>query len=166
MNKEDNIKRMNMDTLRDFFEEKRRERENEAVLIPPMGAQLAAMIETRQIARRKHFIYWWIAGGLAFVLATAGVGLYFRSYVASFFTRIAEIFVQITGNITDYLKITGTSLAAGLSGARETAASGIIEKATSEMSGWPVQVWYVVFLAGGVALLLGVDRLVRHRKTA
>jgi hypothetical protein len=41
---------------------------------------------------------------------------------------------------------------------------GIIEKATSEITGWPVQVWYVVFLAAGVGLLLGADRLVRHRK--
>ncbi len=155
-----------MDTLRDFFEDKRRETEQEAVLIPPMGAQLAAMIETRQIARRKHDLYWWIAGGLVFVLGAIGAGLYFRTYVAAFFERIAEIVVQIIGNITDYLKITGTSLAAGLSGARETAGSGFIEKATAEVSGWPVQVWYVVFLVGGVALLLGVDRLVRHRKPA
>ncbi len=164
---------MNMDTLRDFFEDKRRETEQEAVLIPPMGAQLAAMIETRQIARRKRIIYLWIAGGLVFVLAAIGVGLYFRTYVGSFFTllgesfaRLGEIFARVTENIADYVKTTGISLAAGLSGARETAGSGFIEKATAEVSGWPVQVWYVVFLVGGVALLLGVDRLVRHRKPA
>ncbi len=162
-----------MDTLRDFFEDKRRETEQEAVLIPPMGAQLAAMIETRQIARRKRIIYLWIAGGLVFVLAAIGVGLYFRTYVGSFFTllgesfaRLGEIFARVTENIADYVKTTGISLAAGLSGARETAGSGFIEKATAEVSGWPVQVWYVVFLVGGVALLLGVDRLVRHRKPA
>jgi hypothetical protein len=173
MNKKDNVKRMNMDTLRDFFEDKRRETEQEAVLIPPMGAQLAAMIETRQIARRKRIIYLWIAGGLVFVLATTGAGLYFRDYVATFFTllgesfaRLGEIFARVTENIADYVKTTGISLAAGLSGARETAGSGFIEKATAEVSGWPVQVWYVVFLVGGVALLLGVDRLVRHRKPA
>lgn len=153
-----------MDTLRDFFEDKHREREQEAALIPPMGAQLAALIETRQIARRKHYLYWWIAGGVVFVLAAAGAGLYFRTYVGSFFARLGEIFARITENIADYVKTTGISLATTVSGARETASSGIIEKATSEMSGWPVEVWYVVFLVGGVALLLGVDFLVRHRK--
>jgi len=164
---------MNMDTLRDFFEDKRRETEQEAVLIPPMGAQLAAMIETRQTARRKRMIYLWIAGGLAFVLAAAGAGLYFRTYVGSFFSRLGEsfaslgeIFARVTENIADSLRSIGISLATTVSGARETASSGIIEKATAEVSGWPVQVWYVVFLVGGVALLLGVDRLVRHRKPA
>jgi hypothetical protein len=173
MNREDNIKRMNMDTLRDFFEEKRRESENEAVLIPPMSERLAALIETRQIARRKHDLYWWIAGGLVFVLGAAGAGLYFRTFVGSFFarmgesfTRLGEIIARVTENIADYLRTIGISLATTVSGARETAGSGFIEKATTEISGWPVQVWYVVFLVGGVALLLGVDRLVRHRKTA
>ena len=160
-----------MDTLRDFFEDKRRETEQEAVLIPPMGAQLAAMIETRQTARRKRMIYLWIAGGLAFVLAAAGAGLYFRTYVGSFFSRLGEsfaslgeIFARVTENIADSLRSIGISLATTVSGARETASSGIIEKATTEISAWPVQVWYVVLLAAGVALLLGVDSLVRHRK--
>ena len=162
-----------MDTIRDFFEDKRREREQEAALVPPMGAQLVAMIETRQTARRKRIIYLWIAGGLVFVLAATGAGLYFRDYVAAFFTRmgesftrLGEIFARVTENIADYLRTIGISLATTVSGARETATSGIIEKATTEVSGWPVQVWYVVFLVGGVALLLGVDRLVRHRKPA
>ncbi len=155
-----------MDTLKDFFKEEHNRRLEEAAGIMPLGLHVTNIIEKQQATRRKTRWYWWIAGGLVFVLATTGAGLYFRDYVATFFTRIAEIFVQITGNVVDYLKITGTSLAAGLSGARETASSGIIEKATTEVSAWPVQVWYVVFLVAGVALLLGVDNMVRRRKPA
>jgi hypothetical protein len=38
-----------------------------------------------------------------------------------------------------------------------------IEKATTEISVWPVQIWYVLALLLGIVLLVGADKLIRHK---
>jgi hypothetical protein len=153
-----------MDTLRNFFEDERNRREKEAAVMMPAGDRIAAMIAKQQQSKHRNRWIAWLSGSLGFAIVAAVAGLYFReplavacrwaeSFAGGVSDRIAEIFENI--KLTLFSWGTGISPAAGM---------GIIEKATSEITGWPVQVWYVVFLAAGVGLLLGADRLVRHRK--
>ena len=153
-----------MDTLKDFFKEEHRRRMQEAEEIVPLGMHVVHIIEKQQVVRRKTRWYWWSAGCVAFVAAAVGIGFYFRDYLAVFFQRVAEIAGFTTGKLVEIFENTKFALLSWGTGVTKTAEPGLIEKATTEISAWPVQVWYVVLLAAGVALLLGVDSLVRHRK--
>lgn len=155
-----------MDTLKDFFKDEHKRRMEEAAGIMPLGMHVVDMIEKQQAVRRKTRWYWWFSGSIAFVLAAVGAGFYFRDFLAVFFRWAGETSGVVTGRLVEVYQNIKISLLSWGTGVTQTAESGFIEKATTEISAWPVQVWYVIFLVAGVALLLGVDTLVRHRKFA
>ncbi len=155
-----------MYTLKDFFKEEQNRRMEEAAGIRPIGMHVVNIIEKQKAVRSKKRWYRWLSGSFAFVLAAVGIGIYFREFLAGIFRWADESSGVVTGRIVEIYENTKFSFLTWGAGVTQNAESGFIEKATTEISAWPVQVWYVVFLVAGVALLLGVDKLVRHRKPA
>lgn len=154
-----------MDSLRKFFEDERNRREKEAASIMPAGDLIAAMIRKQRGFTYRKRLMSRLLGGVGFVFVAAASIVYFREFVAEAFLWIKNVAGQVSGKIAEIYANTKPALLSWSAGISGTAETGIIEKATSEISGWPVQIWYMVFLAAGVGLLLGADRLIRSRKS-
>lgn len=156
---------MNMDALRDFFEEEQRRNMEEAAGMPLLGMRVTELIAKQEAARKKTHRIWWLTGGAGFLPVAVFAAVYFRGQLAEAFRWVETIVSQTTGEVAGFIENMKYALISRASGISASAGQGFMEKATSEISGWPVQVWYMIFLAAGVGLLLGADHLVRRRKS-
>jgi hypothetical protein len=157
---------MNMDTLRDFFEEEQRRHREEAAGMPPLGMRVTELIAIQEAARKKTHRIWWLTGGAGFLMVAVFAAMFFRDQLAEAFRWVETVVSQTTGEVSGFIENIKYTVISRASGISAPAGEGFIEKATAEISGWPVQIWYVVLLVAGVGLLLGADHLVRRRRSA
>ena len=139
-----------MDSLRKFFEDERNRREKEAASIMPAGDLIAAMIRKQRGFTYRKRLMSRLLGGVGFVFVAAASIVYFREFVAEAFLWIENVAGQVSGKIAEIYANTNLPFFL-VSRYKRDGRDRIIEKATSEISGWPVQIWYMVFLAAGVA---------------
>lgn len=157
---------MNMDTLRDFFEEEQLRHREEAAGMLPLGSRVTELIAKQEAARKKTHWIWWLTGSAGFLLVAVFAAVYFSEQLAGVFRWVETVTGQVTGKVAGIFENVRVAVISKVSGISASSGEGFIEKTTSEVSGWPVQIWYVVLLAAGVALLVGVDYLVRRRRSA
>ncbi|MFA5289220.1 MAG: hypothetical protein WC361_07805 [Bacteroidales bacterium] len=155
-----------MDTLRDFFEEEQLRHREEAAGMLPLGSRVTELIAKQEAARKKTYWIWWLTGSAGFLLVAVFAAVYFSEQLAGVFRWVETVTGQVTGKVAGIFENVRVAVISKVSGISASSGEGFIEKATSEVSGWPVQIWYVVLLAAGVALLVGVDYLVRRRRSA
>ncbi|MDD2289649.1 MAG: hypothetical protein PHT64_00720 [Bacteroidales bacterium] len=155
-----------MDTLRDFFEEEQRHHREEAAGMPPLGMRVTELIAKQEADGKKTHRIWWLTGGAGFLLVAVFAAVYFQEQLAVAFHWVEALVSQTTGEVTSFMESMKYTLISRASGITASSGQGFIEKATSEVSGWPVEIWYVVLLIAGVGLLLGADHLLRSRRSA
>jgi hypothetical protein len=157
---------MNMDALRDFFEEEQRRHREEAAGMPPLGMRVTELIAKQEATRKKTHRIWWLTGGAGFLMVAVFAAVYFREQLAEAFRWVETVAGETAGKVTGFIENIKYAVIGRVSGIKAPAGEGFMEKATSEISGWPVEVWYVVMLVAGVGLLLGADHLLRRRRSA
>ncbi|HPK39474.1 MAG: hypothetical protein BWX93_01575 [Bacteroidetes bacterium ADurb.Bin139] len=155
-----------MDTLKDFFEEEQRHRREEAAGMPTLGMRVTELIAKQEAARKKTHRIWWLTGGAGFLMVAVFAAVYFQEQLTGVFRWVETLVSHTTGAVTGFMENTKYALISRASGITASSGQGFMEKATSEISGWPVQIWYVVLLVAGVGLLLGADYLLRRRRSA
>lgn len=173
-----------------LLEEEHLQWKAEAAALPPMGVLVTREIAAQQAVRRKRQRYA-LAAAVVFVLLAVGTVAVFTipssrtaatQASASLAQHIAEAYTSIRQAASSTLRpvwepmrtavhtvVTGDG-AEGVQGEvfRQGAATaakitGMAKKTAAVVAGLPAQVWYMLFLAVGVGVLLAVDFLVRTK---
>ncbi|MFA7200229.1 MAG: hypothetical protein WC098_02290 [Bacteroidales bacterium] len=181
----------------DLFENNRRQWEDEAAAMPPLGMLVIRKIAKRQAVRRKRQRYGLVAAAVCVLLAVGTAVFYTVPPVRTAATQASATLIQhsaeaLTG-IQQAVRRTIQPAWAQVQmrvqaflpadeagrwhsefirqgdmvrqGAQLIATVADMAKKTAAIvAGWPVQVWYVLFLIVGVGVLLVLDFLVRFRK--
>ena len=181
----------------DLFENNRRQWEDEAAELPPLGMLVAREIAKQQAVRRKRQKYGLVAAAVCVLLAVGTAVFYtvppVRTAAAQVSATLAQHSAEALMGIQQTIRRTIQPVWAQVRMAVQTLLPGdeavrwqddlarqgdmvrqgaqamatvadTAKKAAAVVAGWPVQVWYVLFLIVGVGVLLAIDFLVRFRK--
>ena len=153
-----------------FFEDNRRQWKDEATAMPSLGILVTRKIAKQQAVRRKRQRYGLVAAAVCVLLAVGTAVFYTVSPVRTAVTHASVTLAQhsaeaLTG-IQQAVRRTIQPVWVQIQIAAQTIATvaDTTKKIAAVVAGWPVQVWYVLFLIVGVGVLLAIDFLVRYRK--
>ena len=170
----------------DLFENNRRQWEDEAAAMPPLGMLVTRKIAEQQAVRRKRQRYGLVAAVVCVLLAVGTAVFYtvppVRIAAAQVSATLAQHSAEALTGIQQSIRRTIQPVWAQVRMAVQTLLPGdearqgnivrqgaqamatiadTAKKAAAVVTGWPVQVWYVLFLIVGIGVLLAIDFLVR-----
>lgn len=146
-----------------FFAHERKQRTIEASGMPSLRGNIIEMLDKQAVSRKRFRIWAWITGISAFAGLVVASCIYSGETYLSFFRWIERTAVSLSAAVSDTVRQILVKTGEIVSGIFTGLQLPAIEKATAEISVWPVQIWYVLALLFGIVLLVGADKLIRHK---
>lgn len=135
----------------------------EASGMPSLRGNIIEMLDKQAVSRKRFRIWAWITGISAFAGLFVFSCFYSGETYLSLFSWIERTAVSLSEAVSDTFRQIVARMGEMVSGFFTGLPLPAIEKATTEISVWPVQIWYVLALLLGIVLLVGADKLIRHK---
>lgn len=135
----------------------------EASGMPSLRGNIIEMLDKQAVSRKRFRIWAWITGISAFAGLFVFSCFYSGETYLSLFSWIERTAVSLSEAVSDTFRQIVARMGEMVSGFFTGLPLPAIEKATMEISVWPVQIWYVLALLLGIVLLVGADKLIRHK---
>ena len=146
-----------------FFAHERKQRTMEASGMPSLRGNIIEMLDKQTVSRKRFRIWAWITGISAFAGLFVFSCFYSGETYLSLLSWIERTAVSLSEAVSDTFRQIVARMGEMVSGFFTGLPLPAIEKATTEISVWPVQIWYVLALLLGIVLLVGADKLIRHK---
>ena len=135
----------------------------EASGMPSLRGNIIEMLDKQAVSRKRFRIWAWITGISAFAGLFVFSCFYSGETYLSLFSWIERTAVSLSEAVSDTFRQIVARMGEMVSGFFTGLPLPAIEKATTEISVWSVQIWYVLALLLGIVLLVGADKLIRHK---
>ena len=135
----------------------------EASGMPSLRGNIIEMLDKQAVSRKRFRIWAWITGISAFAGLFVFSCFYSGETYLSLLSWIERTAVSLSEAVSDTFRQIVARMGEMVSGFFTGLPLPAIEKATTEISVWPVQIWYVLALLLGIVLLVGADKLIRHK---